>query len=89
MLARGFFLGEYVSVTGKFSKIPFSGAVFFGGSLTPFLTRLEDYGQSIVGAFTTMWAPTSDKWSYNPYKWTYNWVTGVKSPYFYCRGYSW
>ena len=23
------------------------------------------------------WAPTSYKWSYNPYKWPYKWVTGV------------
>ena len=25
----------------------------------------------------TRWAPTSDKWSYKPYKWPYKWVTGV------------
>ena len=27
--------------------------------------------------FPTRWAPTSCKWSYNPYKWPYKWVTGV------------
>ena len=25
----------------------------------------------------TRWAPTSYKWSYNPYKWPYKWITGV------------
>ena len=25
----------------------------------------------------TRWAPTSYKYSYNPYKWPYKWVTGV------------
>ena len=25
----------------------------------------------------TRWAPTSYKWSYNPCKWPYKWVTGV------------
>ena len=28
----------------------------------------------------TRWAPTSYKWSYNPYKWPYKWVTGVITP---------
>ena len=27
--------------------------------------------------FTTRWAPTSYKWSYNPYKCLYKWVTGL------------
>ncbi len=27
--------------------------------------------------FPARWAPTSFKWSYNPYKWPYKWVTGV------------
>ena len=34
--------------------------------------------QIILG--DTRWAPTSYKCSYNPYKWPYNWVTGVISP---------
>ena len=25
----------------------------------------------------TRWAPTSYKWSYNPYKWPYKWITLV------------
>ena len=28
----------------------------------------------------TRWAPTTSKWSYNPFKWPYKWVTGVISP---------
>ena len=24
-----------------------------------------------------IWAPTSYKWSYNPYKWPYKWITDV------------
>ena len=30
-----------------------------------------------IGLYPTRWAPTSYKWSYNPYKWPYKWVTGV------------
>ena len=29
------------------------------------------------GVFYTRWAPTIYKWSCNPYKWPYKWVTGV------------
>ena len=32
-------------------------------------------------ALSTRSAPTSCKWSYNPSKWPYKWVTGVISPY--------
>ncbi len=32
------------------------------------------------GETTTRWAPTSYKWSCNPYKWPYKWVTGVITP---------
>ena len=34
----------------------------------------------------TKWAPTSCKWSYNPYKWPCKWVIGVITPFKTGRG---
>ena len=33
-----------------------------------------------IEILSTRWAPTRHKWSYNPYKWPYKWVTGVITP---------
>ena len=34
----------------------------------------------------TRWAPAGYKWSYNPYKWPYKWVTGVITLFITGRG---
>ena len=42
--------------------------------------------QSRNAGFCTKWAPTSYKWSYNPDKWPYTWVTGVITPKHFVGG---
>ena len=54
----------------------FDGSETFSG---PHVVRREESlaeGFQEMGNRTTRWAPTSYTWSYNPFKWPYNWVTG-------------
>ena len=47
---------------------------------TEWLPTFENH--LVPSAVVTRRAPTSYKWSYNPYKWPCKWVTGVNKPYF-------
>ena len=67
-----------------FSWLPWDGCfccreVIVQGSdvcFSPLRILVRHHQKMIMHVFSTRWAPTSYKLSYNPYKWPYKWVTG-------------